>query len=59
MYIDLKLQSYNGFNGDIKWHLGRKMENQNKIKLYNATSKASLKYASEMCMLSIVDERKL
>jgi hypothetical protein len=45
--MEYKLQAYNKINGIIKRNVGKQMSNETKLRIYNITTKAVLKYGSE------------
>jgi len=45
--LEDKLEAYNKINGAIRRHFGKKMNKETKLRIYNITAKAALKYGSE------------
>jgi hypothetical protein len=57
--INIKLQRYNKMNGIIKRNFGKYMTIDTKLRIHNITSKASLCYGSEACIINKRDAQKL
>jgi hypothetical protein len=55
------LQTYNKIkiNGAIWWHFGKQMNKETKLRIYNNTAKAALKFGSEAWVLKKREEQHL
>ena len=47
--LEVKLQTYNKINGAIRWHFGKQMNKETKLRIHNITAKVALKFGSEAC----------
>jgi len=45
--LEVKLQTYNKINEAIRRHFGKQMNEETKLRIYNITAKAALKFGSE------------
>ena len=57
--LEYKLQTYNKINGTIRRHFGNQMNKGKKLKIYNITAKAALKFGSEAWVLKKREEQRL
>jgi hypothetical protein len=53
------LQTYNKIKGAIRRHVGKQMNKETKLRIYNITAKAALKFRSEAWVLKKREERRL
>ena len=49
--LEDKLQTYNKINGATRRHFGKQMNKETKLRIYNITAKAALKFGSEAWVL--------
>jgi len=54
--LEDKLQTYNKINGAIRRHFGKQMNKDTKLRIYNITAKAALKFGSEAWVLKKREE---
>jgi len=54
-----KLQTYNKIKGAIRRHFGKQMNKETKLRIYNITAKAALKFGSEAWVLKKREEQRL
>ena len=57
--LEDKLQIYNKINGAIRRHFGKKVNKETKLRIYNITAKAALKFGSEAWVLKKRKEQRL
>ena len=57
--LEDKLQTYNKINGAIRRHFGKQMNKETKLRIYNITTKAALKFGSEAWELKKREEQRL
>ena len=57
--LEDKLQTYNKINGAIRRHFGKQMNKETKLRIYNITAKAALKFGSEVWVLNKREEQRL
>ena len=57
--LEDKLQTYNKINGAIRRHFGKQMNKETKLRIYNITAKAALKFGSEAWVLKKREEQCL
>jgi len=57
--LEDKLQTYNKVNGAIRRHFGKQMNKETKLRIYNITAKATLKFGSEAWVLKKREEQRL
>ena len=57
--LEDKLQTYNKINGAIRWHFGKQMNKETKLRIHNITAKAALKFGSEAWVLKKREEQRL
>jgi hypothetical protein len=57
--LEDKLQNYNKINGAIRRHFGKQMNKETKLRIYNITAKAALKFGSEAWVLKKREEQRL
>ena len=57
--LEDKLQTYNKINGAIRRHFGKQMIKETKLRIYNITAKAALKFGSEAWVLKKREEQRL
>jgi len=57
--LEDKLQTYNKINGAIRRHFGKQMNKETKLRIYNITAKAALKFGSEAWVLKKREEQRL
>jgi len=57
--LEDKLQIYDKINGAIRRHFGKQMNKETKLRIYNITAKAALKYGSEAWVLKEREEQRL
>jgi len=57
--LEEKLQTYNKINGAIRRHFGKQMKKETKLRIYNITAKAALKFGSEAWVLKKREEQYL
>jgi len=57
--LEDKLQTYNKINGVIRRHFGKQMNKETKLRIYNITAKAALKFGSEAWVLKKREEQRL
>jgi hypothetical protein len=53
------LQTYNKVKGAVRRHFGKQINKETKLKIYNITDKAALKFGSEACVLKKREEQRL
>jgi len=56
--LEDKLQIYNKINGAIRRHFGKQMNKETKLRIYNITAKAALKFGSETWVLKKREEQR-
>ena len=54
-----KLQTFNKINGAIRRHFGKQMSKETKLRIYNITAKAAMKFGSKACVLKKREEQRL
>jgi len=54
-----KLQTYNKINGAIRRHFGKQINKETKLRIYNITAKAALKFGCEAWVLKKREEQRL
>jgi len=57
--LEDKLQTYNKINGVIRRHFGKQMNKGTKLRIYNITAKAVLKFGSEAWVLKKREKQRL
>jgi len=57
--LEDKLQIYNKINGAIGRYFGKQMKKEIKLRIYNITAKAALKFGSEAWVLKKIEEQRL
>jgi hypothetical protein len=57
--LEGKLQTYNKINGAIRRHFGKQMNKETKLRIYNITTKAVLKFGSEAWVLKKREKQRL
>jgi len=57
--LEDKLQTYNKINGAIRRHFGKQMNKETKLRIYNITAKAALKFGSGAWVLKKREEQCL
>ena len=57
--VEDKLQTYNKINGAIRRHFGKQMNKETKLRIYNITAKAALKFGSEAWVLKKREKQRL
>ena len=57
--LEDKLQTYNKINGAIRRHFGKQTNKEAKLRIYNITTKAALKFGSEAWVLKKRKEQRL
>ena len=57
--LEDKLQTHNKINGSIRRHFGKQMNKETKLRIYNITAKAALKFGSEVWVLKKREEQCL
>jgi len=57
--VEDKLQTYNKINGAIRRHFGKQMNKETKLRIYNITAKAALKFGIEVWVLKKREEQRL
>jgi len=57
--LEDKLQTYNKTNGAIRRHFGKQTNKEAKLRIYNITTKAALKFGSEAWVLKKREEQHL
>ena len=57
--LEDKLQIYNKTNGAIRRHIGKQMNKETKLRIYNVIAKAALKFGSETWELKKREEQRL
>jgi len=53
------LQTYNNVNGAIRRHFGKQTNKETKLRIHNITTKAALKFGSEVLVLKKREEQRL
>ena len=53
------MQTYNKINGAIRRHFGKQMNEETKLRIYNITAKAALKFGSEAWVPKKREEQRL
>ena len=53
------MQTYNKINGAIRRHFGKQMNKETKLRIHNITTKAALKFGSEVWVLKKRQEQRL
>jgi len=57
--LEDKLQTYNKINGAMWRHFGKQMNKEKKLRIYNITAKAALKFGNEAWVLKKREEQRL
>jgi len=57
--LEDKLQTYNNIKGARQRHFGKQMNKETKLRIYNITTKAALKFGSEAWVLKKREEQRL
>jgi len=57
--LEDKLQTYNKISGAIRRHFGKQTNKETKLRIYNITAKAALKFGSEAWVLKKREEQRL
>ena len=58
-YKHTNKQTYNKINGAIRRHFGKQMDKEIKLRIHNITTKAALKFGSEVWVLKKREEQRL